>query len=408
MEKVRNDFKILHQKVNQKPLVYLDNAATTQKPDCVINTICNYYNEINSNIHRGVHTLSQLATTAFENVREDIKNFINAKESAEIIFTKGTTEAINLVADCFSRAFIKKGDSVVVIISEHHSNFVPWQAFCKKIGAKFVVVGLDETGQVDMQELKAALEKRPKLLAINHASNVLGTINPIKEIIDLAHQNGTYVLVDGAQSIAHTKIDVRDLDCDFFCFSAHKMYAPMGVGVLFGKREILEAMPPYQFGGEMIKEVSIENTTFNELPFKFEAGTPNVEGVLALGTAIKYMQNIGIDNIIKHDTELLTYTIPQLLEIPKMKIYGQHNLSNNTYNNVGVISFNIGNIHSYDVGVILDHLGVAVRTGHHCAQALMSYLNITGTTRCSFAIYNNKEDVDIFISALKQAYKMLN
>ncbi|MEG1498177.1 MAG: cysteine desulfurase [Bacteroidales bacterium] len=399
---IRKDFKILEQTIHGKyPLVYLDNAATTQKPQEVIDVFSSYYTSINSNIHRGVHHLSQLATSAYEEARESVTKFLNATDSSEIIFTKGTTESINLVASGFEKAFIHKNDVVLSTIMEHHSNFVPWQEACKRNDAHFKVIPITSQGGIDLDQAEIMLKTKPKILAITHISNVLGTINPIENLIEIAHSYGVPVLIDGAQAVAHLKVDVQKLDCDFYCFSGHKVYAPMGIGVLYGKKQYLEALPPYQFGGEMISEVHVENTTYNQLPFKFEAGTPQVAEALALKAAINYINHIGIENIARHEHQLLLYASQKLQEIKNISIYGT------TPNKAGVLSFNLQNIHPYDVGIILDQMGIAVRTGNHCAQPLMETLHVPGTVRASFAVYNTIEEIDQFILALQKAKKML-
>lgn len=401
IQKIREEFPILNQKINGYPLVYFDNAATTHKPLQVIDKINQYYLHINSNIHRGVHHLSQEATAAYEETRNYIRTFINAESSEQIIFTKGTTEAINLVASGFAHGILQENDSIVASVAEHHSNFVPWQQACKQCRASFHVFNLHPDGKLNWAELKSLLEKKPKILAIAHVSNVLGIINPIKEIIDIAHSYGVPVLVDGAQGIAHTPIDVQALDCDFYCCSAHKAYGPMGIGFLYGKKTWLEELPPYQYGGEMIEDVSVEDTSFTVLPFKFEAGTPQVAEAIAFKSALEFINRIGYDNIIQHENELCRYTMERMSRIEGLTIYGTASPK------AGVISFNIDGVYHYDAGTILDQMGIAVRTGHHCAQPLMKYLNIPGTIRCSFSIYNTTEEVDFFMEALLTAIKML-
>lgn len=400
VQKVRAHFPILSQTVNGKPLVYFDNGATAQKPQVVIDAITQYYSEINANIHRGVHTLSQLATDAYELARNTIQNHLNAKHNHEIIFTSGTTAGINLVANGFAK-FVKEGDEVMVSALEHHSNIVPWQFLCEKTGAKLVVIPMNEKGELVMEAFETLLSDKTKIVAVNHISNALGTINPIKQIIEKAHKVGAAVLIDGAQATPHLRPDVQELDCDFYVFSGHKVCGPTGVGILYGKENWLNALPPYQGGGEMIKEVTFEKTTYAELPHKFEAGTPNIEAGIVLGTAIDYLNGIGFDNIAKYEQELLDYATEKLLQIEGLKIFGtsEHKAS--------VISFNIEGIHPYDIGTIIDKLGVAVRTGHHCAQPIMNYFNIPGTIRASFAFYNTKEEIDIFVEAVKKAQQML-
>ena len=402
IEQIRLQFPILSRKVNNQSLVYFDNGATTQKPKAVLDAIQKYYSEINANIHRGVHTLSQEATDAYEHSRKTIADFINSKQVHEIIFTRGTTESINLVASCFGKKYVNAGDEILVTEMEHHSNIVPWQLICEERGAKLKVIPVDDNGELILSELKNLLTPKTKLLALTHVSNTLGTVNDVKEIISLAHKNGTAVLVDGAQAIAHTEVDVQDLDCDFYCFSGHKMYGPTGIGVLYGKEKFLNEFLPYQSGGGMIKEVSFEQTTFTNLPYKFEAGTPNIEGGIVLGATVEWMKNIGIENISAHENELLQYAIQQLKTIDGIRIIGE------AKHHASAVSFLLGNIHPYDVGVILDKLGIAVRTGHHCNQPLMKRFNIPGTVRASFAVYNTMEEVDKLIEGVKQAKKMLS
>lgn len=401
INKIRADFPILDEKVNGKPLVYFDNGATSQKPKIVIDAIEEYYKTYNANIHRGVHTLSQLATDAYEVSRNIIQNHLNAKHSHEIIFTSGTTFGINLVANGFAN-FVKNGDEVMVSSLEHHSNIVPWQFLCEKTGAKLVVIPMNEKGELILDDFDKLLTDKTKIVAVNHISNALGTINPIKYIIDKAHSIGAAVLIDGAQATPHLRPNVQELDCDFYVFSGHKTCGPTGVGVLYGKEEWLNKLPPFLGGGEMIAEVTFEKTTYAELPHKFEAGTPNIEGGIVLGTAIDYMNSIGFDEIAAHEHELLVYGTKRLLEIDGLKIYGT------SENKASVISFNIEGIHPYDIGTIIDKLGIAVRTGHHCAQPIMQYFNIPGTIRASFAFYNTKEEIDIFVEAVKKAKMMLS
>lgn len=400
INKIRADFPILQQNIYGKPLVYFDNAATNQKPQCVIDTLVNYYTYENSNIHRGVHYLSQKATIAFENARETVKTFINAKSSSEIIFTRGTTESINLVAQSFGKKFIHQGDEVIISAMEHHSNIVPWQMICEEKGAFLKVIPFFENGELDLDAFENLISAKTRIIAITHVSNALGTINPIKEIIKKAHSNNIPVLIDGAQGIAHSKVDVQELDCDFYCFSGHKIYAPMGIGILYGKEELLNKMPPYHGGGEMIKTVTFDKTTYNDLPFKFEAGTPNVGDVLGLEKALQYINEIGIDKIAQYEDELLKYATDKLCEIEGIRFFGT------AVHKSAVISFLIGNIHPFDAGTIIDHFGVAVRTGHHCAQPLMDIYKIPGTIRASFAFYNTKEEIDVLITAVKKAKQM--
>lgn len=398
----REDFKILEQEVNNRPLVYLDNAATTQKPESVINAISEYYRTINSNIHRGVHHLSQLATTRFEEAREAIRRYINAKNSYEIIFTRGATESINLIANSFCRAFLKAGDEVIVSEMEHHANIVPWQMACEIAGANLKVLPFDDSGVLIIEKLEELITPKTKIISITHISNSLGTINPIEKVIRIAHSHNIPVMIDGAQAVSHEKVDVQQLDCDFYCFSGHKMYAPMGIGVLYGKEKWLNTMPPYQGGGEMIQQVTFEKTTYNELPFKFEAGTPAVSDVIGLHTAIQYIEKLGIDKILQHEQKLLQYATEQLSVIEGLRIYGT------APQKAAIISFNLEGIHPYDVGVIIDHLGVAVRTGHHCTQPVMQHFQIPGTVRASFALYNTQEEVDRLVEAVKKAKMMLS
>ena len=400
-QKIRADFPILSQTVNGKPLVYFDNAATSQKPQVVIDAEANYYKEINANIHRGVHTLSQLATDAYEASRHKIQQHINAKFSHEVLFTSGTTHGINLVANGFA-SFLKPGDEVMVSALEHHSNIVPWQMLCEKTGAKLVVIPMNETGELIQSEYERLLSQKTKIVTVNHISNALGTINPIKWMIEKAHEVGAAVLIDGAQATPHLRPDVQALDCDFYVFSGHKVCGPTGVGILYGKEEWLRKLPPYQGGGEMIAEVTFEKTTYADLPHKFEAGTPNIEGGIVLGTAIDYMNSIGFENIAAYEQELLDYGTKRLQEIEGLTIFGT------SENKASVISFNIDGIHPYDIGTIIDKLGIAVRTGHHCAQPIMNFFNIPGTIRASFAFYNTKEEIDIFVEAVKKAQMMLS
>lgn len=398
-EDIRQQFPILTRQVYNKQLVYFDNAATTQKPQCVLDKTIEAYTQYNSNIHRGVHYLSQVATMAHEQARQDIADFIGAKDKKDIIFTRGTTEAINLVAFCFGETFIDEGDEIIVSAVEHHSNLVPWQMMCERKKAILRIIPLKDDCQLDLQAFENLLNERTKLVAVAHVSNVLGMVNPIETIISMAHKAGAKVLIDGAQSVAHTRVDVSQLDADFFAFSGHKIYGPTGIGILYGKENILNAMIPYQGGGEMIQHVEYQHTTYNELPYKFEAGTPDFIGSVGLSEALKFVRSIGIENIKQHETDLLVYALNQLNQIEGMKIIGQPTS--------GVISFNVGKIHPYDIGVLLDKQGVAVRTGHHCAEPLINLLGLPGTVRISFAIYNTKEEIDIMIKALKRAVAML-
>jgi cysteine desulfurase/selenocysteine lyase len=399
--KIRQDFPILNQMVNGKPLIYFDNGATTQKPQVVIDAISTYYKEINANIHRGVHTLSQKATDAYEASRETIKNHLNARFLHEIIFTSGTTHGVNLVANGFA-SFLKTGDEVMVSAMEHHSNIVPWQMLCEKTGAKLVVIPMNLQGELILEDYQALLSNKTKIVAFNHISNALGTINPVKEMIKMAHQVGAAILVDGAQAVPHLKPDVQDLDADFYVFSGHKVCGPTGVGILYGKEDWLNKLPPYQGGGEMINEVSFEKTTYAELPHKFEAGTPNISGGIVLGTAIDYLNSLGFEHIAAYEQELLAYATEKLKAIEGLKIFGE------AKDKTSVISFNVSHIHPYDIGMILDKLGIAVRTGHHCAQPIMTFFDIPGTVRASFAFYNTKSEIDIFVEGLKKAIFMLS
>jgi len=400
VQKIREDFPILHQLVNNRPLVYFDNAASTQKPLQVIKAITGYYETDNCNIHRGVHFLSQRATEAYEDTRKLVQRFINAASSNEIIFTKGTTESINLVASSFGKKYLSQGDEVLISIMEHHSNLVPWQQVCLERGAKIKYIPIHENGELDMDAFRSLVNEKTKLIAITHVSNVLGTINPVKEIITYAHSYNIPVLIDGAQSIAHLGADMHDLDCDFYCFSGHKMYAPMGIGVLYGKEKFLEELPPYQYGGEMIKTVSTEFTTFNDLPFKFEAGTPNVEGVYGLHAAILYLQKLGLENIRNYEEEILQYATTKLTNIDDIRIIGT------AKDKTSVISFLIGNIHPYDAGVIIDQLGIAVRTGHHCAMPLIGWYKIPATVRAYIAFYNTIGGIDLLVQAIINVNEM--
>lgn len=402
INKIRADFPILRRKINDKPLVYLDNAATTQKPQVVIDRIAEYYANENCNIHRGVHHLSQEATTAFEEARAHVARFINAGKDSKIIFTKGTTESINLVASTFGRTVLTKGDEVLITALEHHSNLVPWQILCREKEAKLQIVPFNEKGEIQIEEYEKLLTDKTRIVAIAHVSNALGTINPVKEMIALAHKRNLPVLVDGAQAISHLEVDIQDLDSDFYCFSGHKAYGPMGVGVLCAKEKYLLEMPPYQSGGEMVDRVSFYEATFNVLPFKFEAGTPNVEAVLGLSTAISYMEDIGMKQIVEYEDDLLRYGTEKLKSIDGLTIAG-----NSDYK-TGVLSFNIENIHPYDAGTIIDKYGIAVRTGHHCAQPVMDRLGITGTIRASLGIYNTRKEIDLLAEAIRQVIRMFS
>lgn len=396
VRKIRDEFPILNQQVYGKPLAYFDNAATTQKPKAVIDAVAEYYNTINSNIHRGVHHLSQQATLKYEEVRNNVCQFIGAAHPHEIIFTRGTTESINLVAGSFGKRFLGKGDEIILTVMEHHSNIVPWQIVCEEKQAVIKVIQIMDNGELDMDHMEALISSKTRLISVTHISNALGTINPVKEITRIAHRHNIPVLIDGAQAVSHIKVDVSDMDCDFYCFSGHKMYAPMGIGVLYGKEALLNEMPPYQGGGEMISEVRFEKTTFNELPFKFEAGTPNVGDAMGLDVAIKFIQKTGFDSILSHEKGLLDYFTRKINAIGNIRIIGT------AEEKAGVVSFLIGNIHPYDAGTIMDKLGIAVRTGHHCAQPLMDRFGIPGTVRVSFAIYNTMEEIDNLIAAIQK------
>lgn len=397
----REDFKILDQKIYGRPLAYLDNAATTQKPQVVIDTLKAYYETINSNIHRGVHYLSQRATDEFEAAREAVRRFINARHAYEIIFTRGATDSMNLVAASFGRTFLHEGDEIIVSEMEHHANIVPWQFLCKDRGCVLKVLPFNEKGELCIEQLDQLITPKTKIVAVTHVSNSLGTVNPVKEIIEIAHEKGVPVLLDGAQAVSHCKVDVQALDCEFYCFSGHKMYAPMGIGVMYGKEEWLNKMKPYQGGGEMIKQVTFAKTTYNDLPFKFEAGTPSVGDAMGLKAAVEYMESIGIENIAAYEKELLDYAEERLSSIEGLRIYGQ------AAQKAAIVSFNIDKIHPSDIGAIIDKLGVAVRTGHHCTQPIMDHFGIPGTVRASFALYNDKKEIDDLYEAVYRAKNML-
>jgi cysteine desulfurase/selenocysteine lyase len=401
VNKIRNDFPILKRKVNGYPLVYFDNAATSQKPSKVIASITDYYENYNSNIHRGVHTVSQEATDAYENARKKIQKHFNAKHSEEIILTSGTTHSINLVANGFTN-LLNSDDEILISELEHHSNIVPWQMMCEKNSAKLKVIPLKDNGELDYESFLKKLSNKTKVVFVNHVSNALGTINPIKKIISESHKQGAAVLIDGAQASSHLKADLQDLNVDFYTTSAHKLCGPTGIGMLYGKKEWLEKLPPYQGGGEMISEVTFEKTTYAELPNKFEAGTPNIVGAIGFGNALDYLNEIGFEKIESYETELLDYATARLKSIPNLKIYGE------AKNKTSVISFNIGELHSYDLGTILDKYGIAVRTGQHCAQPVMDFFGISGTVRASFSFYNTKEEIDYFYESLKKAVAMLS
>jgi cysteine desulfurase/selenocysteine lyase len=401
IDQIRADFPVLHQQVNKAPLIYFDNAATTQKPKAVIDALSAYYEHDNANIHRGIHTLAERATTAYELTRKKLAAFLNAPSTDQIIFTSGTTAGINLVAQTFGRANVQKGDQIIVSNLEHHSNIVPWQMIAEEKGAEIKVIPVSDAGVLDIEAYKALLNPKVKLVAVNHVSNAIGTINPIVEIISLAHEVGAKVLIDGAQSVAHLAVDVQALDMDFFVFSAHKLFGPTGVGVLYGKRDLLESMPPYQGGGEMIKEVSFSGTTYNELPYKFEAGTPNIADVIAFGAALDYVQAIPSEALAAQEEALLAYATEKLKAIPRLRIVGT------APEKIAVISFVIDGVHPQDIGVLLDKFGIAIRTGHHCAQPLMQRYELVGTCRASFAFYNTFEEIDRFVLCLEKTLQML-
>ncbi|MGM9697486.1 MAG: aminotransferase class V-fold PLP-dependent enzyme [Prevotella sp.] len=400
INKVREDFPILSRQIYGKPLVYLDNAATTQKPLCVLDAMRDEYLNVNANVHRGVHYLSQQATDLHEAARETVRRFINAKSTSEVVFTRGTTEGLNLVASSFVEEMMAKGDEVIVSVMEHHSNIVPWQLQAAKRGIAIRVIPMDDSGKLDLEAYEALFSKRTRLVSVAQVSNVLGTVNPVKEMARIAHDHGVPIMVDGAQSTPHFRVDMQDLDCDFFVFSGHKMYGPTGIGVLYGKEAWLDRLPPYQGGGEMIESVSFEKTTFERLPFKFEAGTPDYVATHGLATAIDYMERIGLDNIAKHERELTDYCMKLLAEIDGMRLLGT------VPGKDAVVSFLVGDIHHLDMGTLLDRLGIAVRTGHHCAQPLMIRLGVQGTVRASFALYNTKEEIDVLANGIERVSKM--
>lgn len=399
--KIRAQFPVLNQQVNGKALVYLDNAATNQKPKRVIDALTSYYEKDNANIHRGIHTLAERATKAYEQTRHAMQEFIHAKHVEEIIFTRGVTESINLVASSYGRTFLKEGDEVIISGLEHHSNIVPWQLICEEKKATLKVIPVTDIGELDLDAYRKLISNKTKIVAVNHASNSLGTINPIKVIIDIAHNYNAVVLIDGAQASAHIPINVQELDCDFYCISSHKMYGPTGTGILYGKKELLEKMPPYMGGGEMIKEVTFAKTTYNDLPYKFEAGTPNIADVIALNEAITFINELGKENIAAHEAELLDYTVKKLKAIPHVKLVGT------AKHKVGVQSFVVEGIHHFDIGQMLDTRGIAVRTGHHCTQPLMDQYGIEGTVRASFSVYNTKEEVDQLAEGIERIVKFL-
>jgi cysteine desulfurase/selenocysteine lyase len=397
----RHHFPLLRQLVNGKPLVYFDNAATSQKPQAVIDAMVRYYESVNSNIHRGVHYLSERATQAYEEVRVKVRDYVHAADQREIIFVRGATEAINLVAHSFGRRYVRAGDEILISAMEHHSNIVPWQILCEELGAKLIVIPMNDRGELIFEEFERLLTEKTRIVAVTHVSNALGTINPVKEMIARAHAQGIPVLVDGAQAVPHMRVDVQDLDCDFYAFSAHKMFGPTGVGVLYGKSKWLEEMPPYQGGGDMIRSVTFEKTTYNDVPYKFEAGTPNIGGGIGLGAAIDYLHEIDLDAIRRFEDELLDYATAKLLAIPGVKIIGT------ARKKAGVLSFTMEGIHPHDIGTILDVEGIAIRTGHHCAQPVMKFFGVPATARASFAFYNTKEEVDAFIRALYKVIEVL-
>ena len=401
IDRVREDFPLLNQEVFGQPLVYLDNAATTQKPVSVLETLSQYYSKDNSNVHRGVHHLSQKATDQFETARRTIQRFLNAKYEHEIIFTKGTTESINLVAHSFGRAFLSPGDAVVISALEHHSNIVPWQIECELAGAQLRVIPMTRSGELDIAGYKKLLDDRVKIISVNYVSNALGTVNPVREIIEIAHEHDIPVFLDSAQAVQHFQVDVQDLDVDFLAFSSHKLFGPTGTGILYGKEKYLDKMPPYQGGGEMIETVTFEKTTFNRLPFKFEAGTPHIAGIIGLDAAIKYVEKIGLENIYQYEKELMKYAMSTLSAIEGLEFIG------NPTHRSGAISFNLSGAHPYDVGEILDKQGIAVRTGHHCTEPIMDFYNIPGTVRASFSFYNTQEDIDRLKAGILRAKKML-
>ena len=401
IEQIRSEFPILHQQVNGRDLVYFDNAATNQKPKVVIDALVDYYTGFNANIHRGIHTLAEKATKAFEDTRVTAKNFINAPSAEQIIFTRGVTEGINLVASSFGRAFLNEGDEVIISTVEHHSNIVPWQLICQEKKAILKVIPVTDAGELKLDVYEQLLTPRTRLVAVNHASNSLGTINPIKEIIRLAHEAGALVLIDGAQAGAHLEIDVQNLDCDFYCLSSHKMYGPTGTGILYGKRDILEKMPPYHGGGEMIKEVTFEKTTYNDLPYKFEAGTPNIGDVVAFRHAMEFINQLGKNNIAAHEDELLSYATERISRLKGVRIVGK------AKQKVGVLAFTVEGIHFFDIGQMLDARGIAVRTGHHCTQPLMECFGIEGTVRASFSVYNTVKEVDKLVEGLERIIKFM-
>lgn len=400
LEKIRKDFPILERQVHGRPLVYLDNAATTQKPRCVVEAMVSEYYESNANVHRGVHFLSQQATEMHEGARERVRSFINAHSIEEVVFTRGTTEGLNLVAFSYGEAFLKPGDEVILTVMEHHSNIVPWQMLRERKGINIKVVPMDDKGNLLLDEYEQLFTPKTRLVCVAHVSNVLGAVNPVKRMAEIAHAHGAHILVDGAQSVPHFKVDVQQLDCDFLVFSGHKVYGPTGIGVLYGRKELLEQMPPYQGGGEMIARVSFEKTTYERLPYKFEAGTPDYVGSHALAVALDYVEALGFENIVAHEQMLTRYAMERMSEIKGMKFYGE------TAEKDAVVAFNIGDIHPLDLGTLLDHLGIAIRTGHHCAQPLMARCGVEGMARASFALYNTKEEIDALVAGIERVSKM--
>jgi len=396
IDSIRKDFPILGKKINNNDIVYFDNAATTQKPSAVINAISDYYKNYNANIHRGVHSLAEKATTEFENTRKSVKEFINAKSEREIIFTRGATEGINLVSTSFGKEYFNEGDEIIISEMEHHSNIIPWQMISKEKDLLLKTINVKENGEIDLEDFNNLISSKTKFVSIVHISNTLGTVNPVKEIVNICNKNNIPCLVDGAQASAHTKIDVQDINCDFYVFSAHKMYGPTGVGIVYGKEELLEKMPPYMGGGEMIKDVKFETTTYNDLPHKFEAGTPNIGDVIGFNESIKYLEKIGRDNIEKYESSLRDYTNKKLNNVENLNIIG------NSKNKIGIFSFTIDKIHYYDLGLLLDAKGIAIRTGHHCTQPLIEKFNLDGTARLSLAFYNNIEEIDYFINSIEK------
>lgn len=402
VEEIRQDFPILHQEINGKPLIYFDNAATTQKPKVVIEAISEYYSAYNANIHRGIHTLAEKATAAFENTRKVSQKFLNAAEVEEIIFTKGVTEGINLIASSYGRTNVKEGDEIIISSMEHHSNIIPWQLLCEEKGAILKIIPINDAGEIIFSEYEKLLSPRTKIVSVVHVSNSLGTINPVKDIISAAHNYNAVVVIDGAQAVSHLEIDVQDLDCDFYVFSGHKVYGPTGTGVLYGKRALLEAMPPYQGGGEMIKEVTFKKSTYNDLPYKFEAGTPNIADIAALKAALEYVNALGKGRIAAHENELILHSYGLLKDIPGFRPIGT------AKNKISVVSFLLGNVHPFDIGMMLDARGIAIRTGHHCTQPLMDIYQIEGTARASFSVYNTKKEIEMLAEGLSRISKMMN